>query len=157
LGRVFSDADYVSGAPPVAVLSFKLWQRDFGGDPGIAGRSLLIDGASYTVIGVMAREVQFPHPAFLIWTPWRVSAAEIANRRAHSYRLIARLRPGITHQAAATELQSISSALEREFPGSNAGWRATVEPMNDQLLGKLRPALLTMLGAVGFVLLIACV
>src|SRR5437879_1368804 len=129
LGRVFSDADFLSGAPPVAVLSFKLWQRDFARDPGIVGRRLLIDGANYSVIGVMAREFQFPHPAFLIWTPWRLSPAEIANHRAHSYRLIARLRPGMTQQAAATELQSISSALEREFPDTNTGWRATPEPM----------------------------
>jgi predicted permease len=157
LGRVFSDDDFVSGAPPVAVLSFKLWQRDFAGDPGIAGRQLLIDGASYSVIGVMAREFQFPHPAFLIWTPWRLSPAEIANHRAHSYGLIARLRAGIAQQAAAAELQSISSALEREFPDTNTAWRATAEPINDQLLGKLRPAMLAMLGAVGFVLLIACV
>src|SRR5437016_3259964 len=94
LGRVFSDRDFVSGAPPVAVLSFKLWQRDFTGDPGILGRQLLIDGASYSVIGIMSREFQFPHPAFLIWTPWRLSPAEIANHRAHYFRLIAPLRSG---------------------------------------------------------------
>jgi len=66
LGRVFSDADLAPGAPPVAVLSFKLWQRDFAGDARIVGRQLLSDGANYSVIGVMAREFQFPHPAFLI-------------------------------------------------------------------------------------------
>src|SRR5439155_3829269 len=71
-------------------------------------------------------------------------------------RLIARLRSQTTFQAAATELQTVSSALEREFPNTNAGWRAIAEPVNEQLIGKFRPALLTMLGAVGFVLLIAC-
>jgi putative ABC transport system permease protein len=156
LGRVFTDADYASGAPPVAVLSFKLWKRDFAGDPRIAGRRVLMDGADYSVIGVMPPEFQFPHPAFLLWTPWRLSAGETANRRAHSYRLVARLRGQTTPQAAAAELQSLSAALEREFPDTNAGWRAIAEPVNEQLIGKFRPALLAMLGAVGFVLLIAC-
>jgi putative ABC transport system permease protein len=157
LGRTFSDVDFRSGAPLVAVFSYKLWQRDFAADPRIVGRRLLIDGSEYTVIGVMPSEFQFLHPAFLIWTPWRLSPAETANRRAHSFRLIGRLKDGVTEQAAASELAGISAALEREFPGTNSGWRTTVEPITEQLLGKLRSALWTMLGAVGFVLLIACV
>src|SRR5437588_837193 len=83
------DAVYASGAPPVAVLSFKLWKRDFAGDPKIVARRVLMDGMDYAVIGVMSAEFQFPHPAFLLWTPWRLSPNEIAGRRAHSYRLVA--------------------------------------------------------------------
>jgi len=157
MGRVFADSDYVSGAPAVALFSFRLWQRDFAGDPAILGRQLLIDGTSYTVIGVMPPEFQFPHPAFLMWAPWAVSAAESANRRAHAYRVVARLRPKVTRQMAAAELDGIAASLAREFPNTNAGWRAAAEPLNEQLLGKLRPALWTMLGAVAFVMLIACV
>jgi predicted permease len=156
LGRTFTDADFRSDAPAVAVLAFKLWQREFAADPQIVGRRVLIDGAGYTVIGVMPREFQFPHPAFLIWAPWRLTASETANHRAHSYRLIARLKPSVSQEAAASELAALSTALERESPDTNNGWRTTVEPITEQLLGKLRPALFAMLGAVGFVLLIAC-
>src|SRR5262252_3690273 len=90
IGRVFAESDYASGAPAVALFSFKLWQRDFAGDSHIVGRRLLIDGTNYTVIGVMPPEFQFPHPAFLMWAPWQLNAAENANRRAHSHRVVAR-------------------------------------------------------------------
>jgi putative ABC transport system permease protein len=157
MGRVFVESDYVSGASAVALFSFKLWQRDFAGDSTIVGRRLLIDGTNYTVIGVMPPEFQFPHPAFLMWAPWQLGAAESANRRGHSHRVVARLRANVTRQMAASDLDSIAAALVREFPDTNTGWRAVAEPLNEQLLGHLRPALWTMLGAVGFVMLIACV
>src|SRR5215831_11542235 len=156
IGRVFAETDFAADARPVALLSFKLWRRDFASDPQVIGRKVLIDGVDYSVIGVMPAEFQYPHPAFLMWAPWRMTAAELANRRAHAYRLIARLRPGVTQAAAASELTSLSTALERESPDTNAGWRATLEPVAEPLIGRLRPALFTMLGAVGFVLLIAC-
>src|SRR5215831_19381221 len=156
IGRVFAETDFAADARPVALLSFKLWRRDFASDPQVIGRKVLIDGVDYSVIGVMPAEFQYPHPAFLMWAPWRMTAAELENRRAHAYRLIARLRPGVTQAAAASELTSLSTALERESPDTNAGWRATLEPVAEPLIGRLRPALFTMLGAVGFVLLIAC-
>jgi putative ABC transport system permease protein len=157
MGRTFAKGDYASGAPAVALLSFKLWLRDFAGDRGIVNRRVLIDGANYMIIGVMPPEFQFPHPAFLMWAPWQVSAADSANRRAHSHRVVARLRPSFTRQMAAAELDTIATGLGREFPDTNVGWKAAVAPLNEDLLGRLRPALWTMLGAVGFVLLIACV
>jgi len=157
IGRVFAESDYASGAPAVAILSFKLWQRDFAGDAGIVGRRVLIDGTNYTIVGVMPPEFQFPHPAFLMWAPWQVNAAEYANRRGHSHRVVARLRRNATRQAAAAELDTITASIAREHPDTNDGWKAVVQPLNEELLGRVRPALWTMLGAVGFVLLIACV
>jgi len=155
LGRIFMAADFESAAPPVAILSFKLWQRSFGGDSGVVGRHVFLDGVDTAVIGVMRPEFQFPHPAFQLWAPARIKA-EVAGRRSRLYQLVARLKPGVRTDAARAELQGLSAALAHEFPDSNTGWRAVAAPMNDQLLGKLRPALWTMLGAVGFVLLIAC-
>jgi putative ABC transport system permease protein len=156
LGRVFAETDFQPAAPSVAILSYKLWQRSFGVDPRVIGRHVFLDGVDFSVVGVMPPEFQFPHPAFQLWAPSRITAAELDGRRIRTYQLVARLRPGVSTQTAQAELQSLSAALAREFPNSNAGWRAVMSPMNDQLLGKLRPALLTMLGAVGFVLLIAC-
>lgn len=156
LGRVFAEADFQPAAPSVTILSYKLWQRSFGGDPRVIGRHVFLDGVDFSVVGVMPPEFQFPHPAFQLWAPSRITAAELAARRARPYQLVGRLKQGVSIQTAQAELQTLSMALASEFPNSNAGWRAVAAPMNDQLLGKLRPALLTMLGAVGFVLLIAC-
>lgn len=155
LGRVFTAADFEPAAPPVAILSFKLWQHSFAGDPALIGRHVFLDGVDTAVIGVMRPEFQFPHPAFQLWAPARIQA-ELAGRPIRSYQLVGRLKPGVRPDAAQAELQSLSAAFAREFPRSNSGWRATAAPINDRLLGNLRPALWTMLGAVGFVLLIAC-
>lgn len=155
LGRVFTSADFQPAAAPVAILSFKLWQRSFGGDPALIGRHVFLDGVDTAIIGIMRPEFQFPHPAFQLWAPAHIQA-ELAARRIRLYQLVARFKPGVRPDAAQAELQSLSAAFAREFPDSNAGWRAVAGPINDRLLGNLRPALWTMLGAVGFVLLIAC-
>src|SRR5579885_2792058 len=156
LGRLFTGGDFETGAPAVAILSYKLWQRSFSGTAAVIGRHVFLDGVDTLIVGVMPPEFQFPHPAFQLWVPARVSAAELAGRRIRLYSLVARLKPGVPPETADSELRSLSAAFAREFPDSNAGWRAVTAPINDQLLGKLRPALLMLLGAVGFVLLIAC-
>lgn len=156
MGRTFADADFQSGAPPVVMISHMLWQTSFEADPHIVGRRILMNGAEYSVIGVMRPGFQFPHPVFRVWVPLQFTPADLANHTLHSYTLIARMKPGVALKAAQAELQSLSQSLAKEFPASNTGWQAVTQPVNEQLLGNLRPVLFALLGAVGFVLLIAC-
>jgi putative ABC transport system permease protein len=156
MGRNFADADFQSGAPLVVMLSHRLWQSSFEGDPRVVGRRILMNGSEYSVIGVMRAEFQFPHPVFRLWTPLRFTPEDLANRTLHTYTLIARMKPGVAISAAQAELQGLSQSLANEFAASNAGWQAVTQPVNEQLLGNLRPVLFALLGAVGFVLLIAC-
>ncbi len=125
-------------------------------DPHAIGRRVMLNGSEYTVVGVMRPEFQFPHPAYRIWVPWRLTAADMSNHNIRAYTLVARLRPGVSQAAAAAELQSLSGALARDFPASNTGWRAVTEPASEHMLGSLRPILTTLMGAVAFVLLMAC-
>jgi putative ABC transport system permease protein len=157
LGRTFAGVDFESGAPPVAVISYRLWQSSFEGDPRIVGRRVLMNGEQYSIVGVMRPEFAFPHPAFRLWTPLRFTAADVANRTLRSYTLIARMNPGVSREAAQAELQALSQSLAREHPDTNAGWQAKIQPINEQFLGSIRPVMFTLLGAVAFVLLIACV
>ncbi|HXB68539.1 MAG TPA: ABC transporter permease [Candidatus Acidoferrales bacterium] len=156
LGRTFNAADFDTGTPLVAVIAYPLWRASFGGDSQMVGRHVLMNGADYAVIGVMGPDFQFPHPAFKVWAPWKLSAEDLANRTAHPFTLVARLKRGVTPAAALAELQGLSQSLAHEFPATNDGWRAVTAPVNERVLGNVRPALLTLLGAVGFVLLIAC-
>jgi putative ABC transport system permease protein len=156
MGRTFADTDFQPGAPSVVMLSHTLWQTSFEADPHIVGRRILMNGAEYSVIGVMGLEFQFPHPVFRLWVPLRFTPEDLANRNLHTYTLIARMKPRVALPAAQAELQSLSQSLAKEFPASNTGWQAVTQPVNEQLLGNLRPVLFALLGAVGFVLLIAC-
>ena len=156
LGRTFVPGDFDSGAPLVAMISDPLWRTSFSEDPAIAGRRVVMNGAEYTVIGVMEPGFQFPHSLFKVWSPWKIGPEDLANRIAHNNTLIARLRPGVKPAAAQAELESLSLALAREFPATNDGWRAVAAPINERVIGNLRPALTILSGAVGFVLLIAC-
>jgi predicted permease len=156
MGRVFNDTDFQSGAADVAVVSYTTWQASLESDPNVIGRRVMLNGSAYAVIGVMRPDFQYPHPAFRIWAPWRFTAGDRANHGIRAYSLVARMRPGATRASAEAELQGLSGSLEREFPGTNTGWRATVQPVSEGLLGSLRPILTTLMGAVAFVLLMAC-
>jgi hypothetical protein len=107
MGRVFSGADFQSGAPQAAVVTYTLWQTSLEADPKAIGRRVMLNGSEYTVIGVMRPAFQFPHPAYRIWVPWRLNAADIANHNIRAYTLAARLRPGVSQAAADAELQSL--------------------------------------------------
>ena len=156
MGRVFTAADFQSGAPDAAVVSYTTWQTSLEADPDVIGRRVTLNGSAFTVIGVMRPDFQYPHPAFRIWAPWRLTAADTTNHGIRAYTLVARLRSGVTRESANAELAEISSSLAREFPATNAGWRASVQPVSESLLGSLRPILTTLMGAVAFVLLMAC-
>jgi putative ABC transport system permease protein len=157
IGRGFTPSEEVVGQNKVAILSYTLWQQRFGGRPDIVGQSIEMDRVRYTVVGVMPRNFEYPQGAKL-WTPLAFTADDLATQRgAHYLDVIARLRPGVSLEQAQAAMGAISERLAQQFPRTNKEWRATAVPMRDALVGDVRPALLILLGAVGLVLLIACV
>ncbi len=167
LGRPFQAAEDVPGRNRVVVLSQGLWQRRFGGDAAVLGKALTLDGNDYIVVGVTAPGFRLPDTPAEMWLPFTLDAKELlergdkdpahASRSAlHTLKVIGRLKPGVSVERARAEMQSIARGLEGEYPDTNAGWSANVVRMDEQMVGDIRPTLWTLLGAVGFVLLIAC-
>jgi putative ABC transport system permease protein len=155
LGRVFASGEDAKGAARTAVLSDELWRSQFGSDPRVIGRTITVDGRLHTVIGVAA--VDLPRHAD-IWLPLIPEDGEDdpASRGAHYLDGVGRLAPGASVERAALELKQIARQLEQQYPESNAKFSATAVSLRDAIVGSVRPALLVMLGGVGFVLLIAC-
>ena len=156
LGRVFLPEEDQPGHSNVVVLSHRLWQEHFGSNPAIVGQNVRMDGQSYLVAGVMPASFQFPDFAQM-WTPMAWTDQEKAVRGEHHSVVVARLRTGVDLKQAQAEMNTISSRLERQYPEDNKGWGAIVVPLHDDLVSDVRPALLVLLGAVAFVLLIASV
>jgi predicted permease len=156
LGRAFTDDDFVPGKSNVFVMSDALWRSEFGADPSVIGRSVPMDGQPYTVIGVMPPDFQFNSPNKEYWLPFVFSKNLRAARGAHFLGVMARLRDGVSVEQAQTEMKVLAANLEREYPDTNEGWTALVEPMQAADVRTVHTALLVLLGAVGFVLLIAC-
>jgi putative ABC transport system permease protein len=159
LGRVLLDSEDQPGHEHVVVLSYPLWRDRFGANPGIVGSTLRLNGDAYTVVGVMKPGFQFPLDSTYIsemWKPLAWTAQERAIRDDHNYGVVARLKPGVTLPQAKAELTTISDRLAQEYPKDDKGWGATAIPMRDDLVGDVRAPLLILLGAVAFVLLIAC-
>jgi putative ABC transport system permease protein len=154
LGRGFIPDEDRPGAERVVVLTDALWQRRFGGDPAIVGRTVNLSDRAHTVIGVMPPDFRFIMGAEL-FVPLAADPAE-ESRGAHYLLSVARLRPGVTPEQAEAALDAIAGRLEQQYPDSNTGWDTIVTPYQLQLVERVRPALLVLLGAVGFVLLIAC-
>ncbi len=158
LGRMLQPEDYQPGKDHVLVLSHKLWQRTFGGDPKILGKNLRLSGESYTVVGVMPSQFQFP-PFWAtraeMWTPLELSN-RATSRDASSLRLFARLKPGATLEQAKVEMETISKQLAAAYPETNTGLDIRVDWLNEKVVGNVRLALLVLSAAVGLVLLIAC-
>ncbi len=156
MGRVFLPQEDQRGREDEVVVSYRLWQRRFGGDARIIGMPITLDGEKYTVIGVMPRDFKFaPFWATKaeLWAPLALSD-RAADRDANSLRVFARLKPGVTLDQARAEMAMITGRLEKEYPGSNRD--ITVLPLKEKVVGNIRPALFLLLGAVGFVLLISC-
>jgi len=140
----------------VTVLSYGLWQRRFGGDAEIVGKSVLLNGESYAVLGVMPKDFNFPRSSEL-WIPIAFDRwAGMKQRKAHFLRPVGRLKSGVTIAQAQTDTDSVARQLEQTYPESNTGWNLRLVSLRDQLIGNTKPTLLILLGAVGFVLLIAC-
>ncbi|HTH47050.1 MAG TPA: ABC transporter permease [Candidatus Limnocylindria bacterium] len=159
IGRGFQADDYLPGHENVVVLSHGLWQRRFGGSPDIIGQSITLDSHSSTVIGVMPPSFRFaPFWATKseMWAP--LSLTERARERgSHSLRIFGRLKPGVTRQQAQADMETIWKRLEAAYPDTNAGRSIHVDALLDKVVGNIRTALLVLLGAVAFVMLIACV
>ncbi len=157
LGRTFLPEDDVVGKAGVVVLSHGLWTQHFGSDPQVIGKSLTLDGESYRVIGVMRNGFQFPRGVQL-WLPSEFDERSLSPRArgAHYLTVIARLKPGASIDQAQAEMVAISKRLEQLYPGTNTGWTSKVVALNEATVGNIRPTLLVLFGAVGFLLLIAC-
>ncbi len=157
LGRSFRPEEDRAGAERVVVLSHGLWQRRFGSDPRIIGQALMLSGDSYTVVGVMPAGFKFPVIANAeLWRTLRPALNPGCQRGCVVLRAIARLKPEATLERARTEMTAIARRIEEQYPQSNKGVGATLIPLHEQLVGNLRDAMLVLLGAVAFVLLIAC-
>ena len=156
LGRTFVLENEKPGNDEVAVLSYALWQRRFGGDSNIVNKTVVLDGRACQVIGVMPRNFSFPR-ATELWIPMNFDRSpEMKQRKAHFLRPIGRLKPGVTITQAQADTDAIARRLEQQFPDTNTGWNLRLVSLHDQLVGNTKPTLFILLGAVGFVLLIAC-
>jgi predicted permease len=154
-GRTFLPEEEQPGRNQVVVLSHGLWQRAFGANPNLIGQTLTLNSHSFTVIGIMPAGFRFPQEAEL-WVPLAWDDTERQTRSIHDYGVIARLKPNVSLAQAQAEMSAISSRLEQQYPEDNKGWGAVVIPLQEDLVGDIRPALLVLFSAVGFVLLIAC-
>ena len=156
LGRAFTLDNEKPGQDQVAILSFALWQKRFGGDPAIINKSIVLDGKACEVIGVMDQGVAFPQEADL-WMPMNFDFdSDMKQRKAHFLRPIGQLKQGVSLAQAQADTDVIAAQLERQFPESNTGWNLRLIPLREQLVGSSRTMLFILFGAVGFVLLIAC-
>ena len=156
IGRAFSSEEEQTKAP-VVLISDSLWKRRFGSDPALVGKEVSLYDASFTVVGILPPDFQFYTPADvfvpLSFMPDRLKEA----REEHGGTVaIARLKPGVSHQQAQSEMDNIAAALEQQYPKTNSSVRVTINSIYNDMVGEVRPSLLVLLGAVGFVLLIAC-
>ena len=154
-GRVFRPDENNPGQNREVVLSYKFWQTHYANDPGALGKTITLDGDPYTIVGVMGPAMNKPGFA-RIWVPVALTPAAAAIRNNHNYLAVGRLKPGVTVEQAQAEMNTISQRLEQAYPAEDKGWGVVIHPLRDETVGDVRPALLMMLGAVAFVLLIAC-
>jgi putative ABC transport system permease protein len=157
LGRTFSREEGEPGTGDAVVLSHGLWQERFGGRPDIVGRSVRLDGRDRKVVGVMPRGFAYPRGARL-WTPLSFTADELATQRgAHYLDVVGRLRPGVSLEAARSDLDRVAANLAKAYPKYDQGMASAVTTLRQSLVGDVKPALLMLFGAAGLVFLIACV
>jgi putative ABC transport system permease protein len=162
MGRTFAPDDGADNQPNVVVISYSLWQRRFGADPQIVGRKITLNNRPNTIIGVLAPDFSWhiqkgsmTNKPAEIWSPWQISN-ELRERHGRFARAVARLRPGVTFPQAQSEMDAIGARLAQQYPEFNTKWGVNVVPLRQQYTGDIRKPLLVLLGAVGFVLLIAC-
>ncbi len=151
LGRTFRSGEYWTAEPREVVLSYGAWQRLFGGRPDVIGKKISIDASHHEVIGVMPAGFGLPNQKAELYVPQAIEDNEGRN-----YSVIARLRPGVSPDAANAEMAALAAQTAREKVHMNAGWSASAVPLLDQTVGSVRPILLILFAAVGLVLLLAC-
>ena len=166
IGRLFHPEEYAPGKNQVVILGNAFWRSHYGGDPKIIDKTITLDGRSFTVAGVMPPgiyplwpttegRISFDESHQQFWLPMAYNSRWAANRTAHALGVVGRLKAGITFAQAQAEMNTIGARLEQEH-AENKGERIIVNPFMNEVVGDVRPALLTLLGAVGLVLLIAC-
>ncbi len=156
MGRTFVEQDDTPNANHVVVLSAEAWQRYFGGDRGILSRNITLNGVSYSVIGVLPPGGAYPTTGEF-WMPLSLIDKESQIRRVgHTLDVLGRLKPGVGLAGARAEMQTIAARLAQDYPATNRNVSVLLTPMREQLVGSLRPAILTLVGCVALVLCIAC-
>jgi putative ABC transport system permease protein len=156
LGRTFAPDEDQTGREHVAVLSDALWRRRFNRDPRIINRSVTLNGESFTIVGVMPASFFFPEREAELWIPWAMEPGQAEGRGDHYFRLVGRLKPGVTREHAHAEAESIAARLAGEYPRTNEGLGFLVNSFHQDYAGDLRRPILVLFAAVGLVLLIAC-
>lgn len=155
LGRTFTAAEEQPGAGRVAVLQNGYWRSRFGGDPAVVGRSVILDGEPYEVVGVMPPGFAFPTPDVRLWTPLAPDP-DPRNRQSHGTRAVGRLAKGATLAEAEAEMATLMAAWKEQYPDIHTGHYLFLRPLLADVTGNVRPALLMLLAAAGFMLLIVC-
>jgi predicted permease len=156
LGRFFTAGDDREGAAGTVLLSDGLWRRDFGGDRGVLGRRVLLDGAPYLVVGVMPPDFSFPRREAALWVPIRFGEEDFVDRTNYSLQVVARLGRGVSLRQAGAEMGVIAARLERQYPKDNRQTGAVLQPLRDGTSEQGRLLLLALCGAALCVLLITC-
>lgn len=159
LGRVFTAEEERPGSPRTVVLSHAAWTRRFGGDPSVLGRTLMLDDASYEIVGVMPRRFQFPagDPNVELWSALTINPAAVASRPHRTYNAIGRLKDNVTVQQAQADMDRIAATIARDNPETSAGWGVALVPAHAQVVGDIGSTIWVLFGAVVLVLVIACV
>jgi predicted permease len=158
LGRDFYTGEDLLSAPRTVMLSYGTWQKRFGGRKDVIGQSVSLSGIPYTIIGVMPQSFQFaPRNNAEFWTTFHADGDCDLRRSCHGLIGVARLKDGVSVQAASLNIQAIAQQLERQYPNENRGQGSLVQPLSEFIVGDIRPILLTLLGGAGLLLLIACV
>jgi putative ABC transport system permease protein len=156
LGRTFREGEDKPGAERVTVLTYGMWRRVFGGDPGVIGQTLTVSNNQYTVVGVLPPSFQFALRQADLWLPYQPTPNQLSRRFMHGTNLIGRLRPGVSLEQANAETSAITQRIAEEHKESHAGTLLLLTPLQEQVTGSVKPALLALLAAVGFVLLMVC-
>jgi putative ABC transport system permease protein len=162
-GRMFEPDDEKHGAPAVLLLSFEYWERSFGGDPTVVGKTFRMNDKPHMVIGILPPFPQYPHENDVYMTssacPFRSDPEMIANRKGHMLRLFGRMKPGVKPSQAEADLSTVAATMQHEYPGDypqDMVARMEARPLKAELTASARPTMLFLLAAAGFVLLIAC-
>jgi putative ABC transport system permease protein len=156
-GRTFQEGEDVANSERVVVLSYGVWQRLFGGDVNVVNQSINLSGNPCTVVGILPQNFQFaPRGNADVWIPMRPSPNQLSRRFMHWVNVIGRIKPGVSLEQAQAEMKAIGQRIEEQHNQSHAGTTIKLIPLQEQIVGSVKPVLLALLGAVAFVLLIAC-
>jgi predicted permease len=154
-GRVFTSEEDRPDHDSVALLSYGLWQRRFGGDPNVVGQRVNLDGSQHTIVGIMPAGFQYPRGAE-IWKPLALNVNQTQMREAHFLQVIARRRPNVSIAQVRAEMETIASSLAQQYPATNKNWTVNLVPLLEDEVGQVRTTMLMLMSAVGLILLIAC-